>query len=255
MDPVVDPVVDALAAQQAELQGLLGGLTDSDWLAPTRCDGWDVSDVVLHLVQSNEMAVASATGRFAAAVAELAQDAGPARSVDEGVALMVERGRGPTKEQLLERWSSGARRLMDELQAMNLSTRVPWVAGELSARTLATTRMAETWIHTGDIAGAVGITLPPTDRLRLIARLAWRTLPYAFSSAGRTMAGPVAFRLVGPGGEAWDFVPQEPAVTTISGPATDLCAVAARRVDPATTSLVGEGPDADGVLALVRTYA
>jgi hypothetical protein len=34
-----------------------------------------------------------------------------------------------------------------------------------------------------------------------------------------------------------------------------LCAVAARRVAPSATSLVGEGPDADAVLALVRTYA
>ena len=138
---------------------------------------------------------------------------------------------------------------------MDLSTRVTWVAGELSARTLVTTRMAETWIHTGDVAGALGVTLPPSDRLQLIARLAWRTLPYAFSSAGRTMAGPVAFRLVSPGGQPWDFVPDEPASTTISGPAVDLCAVAARRLDPSDTALVGVGPDAEGVLSLVRTYA
>ena len=141
------------------------------------------------------------------------------------------------------------------LSDMDLSSRVPWVAGDLSARTLATTRLAETWIHTGDIADALGVDLEPTDRLRLIARLAWRTLPYAFASSGLTMSGPVAFRLVGPSGEAWEFLPDEPAVTTIRGPAVDLCAVAARRLDPAATALAGEGPDAGDVLALVRTYA
>jgi hypothetical protein len=41
----------------------------------------------------------------------------------------------------------------------------------------------------------------------------------------------------------------------IDGPAVDFCLVAARRVDPAETSLRGAGPDADAVLALVRTYA
>jgi uncharacterized protein (TIGR03084 family) len=138
---------------------------------------------------------------------------------------------------------------------MNLSTRVNWVAGELSARTLVTTRLAETWIHTGDVADAFGVTLPATDRLRLIARLAWRTLPYAFSSAGRTMTGPVAFRLVAPDGGSWDFVPEEPPLTTITGPAVELCDVAARRVEASATSLRGEGPDSDDVLALVRTYA
>jgi len=65
----------------------------------------------------------------------------------------------------------------------------------------------------------------------------------------------VAFLLVSPDGDPWDFVPDEPAVTTISGPAAELCAVAARRVEPSATTLRGVGPDAEGVLALVRTYA
>jgi len=251
----VDAVVDALAAQQAELSDLLGDLTEADWKAPTRCEGWDVADVVLHLAQTNEMAIGSATGRLSEVVAELTEGAGPAGSVDEGAALIVDRERGLPRGELLERWSTGASRLLAVLDAMDLSTRVTWVAGELSARTLATTRVAETWIHTGDVAGALGITLPLTDRLRLIARLAWRTLPYAFSSAGRTMHGPVAFRLVSPSGVAWDFVPGEPVVTTIRGPAADLCAVAARRIEASATALEGEGPDAADVLALVRTYA
>jgi uncharacterized protein (TIGR03084 family) len=251
----VDVVVEALAAQQDELSGLLSGVDDTGWRAPTRCEGWDVGDVVLHLAQSNEMAIASATGRFADAVAELTQGLGPAGSVDDGVARMVERERGLTGTDLRARWSSGANRLLDELNAMDLSTRVTWVAGELSARTLATTRLAETWIHTGDIALALGVTPPATDRLRFIARLAWRTLPYAFSLAGRTMSGPVAFRLVSPRGEAWDFLPEAAAVTTITGSAAELCAVAARRVEASATELRGTGPDADDVLTLVRTYA
>jgi uncharacterized protein (TIGR03084 family) len=251
----VDAVVDALARQQSELRHLLDGLADPDWRAPTRCEGWDVADVVLHLAQSDEVAIASARGRFGDLMAELTAGVEPAASVDDGAASMVARQRGLPPAAVLARWSSGAARLVDVLNDMDLSTRVTWVAGELSARTLATTRMAETWIHSGDVAGALGRTLPPTDNLRLIARLAWRTLPYAFASAGRTMAGPVAFRLVSPTGEAWDFIPEEPAVTTIRGPAAELCAVAARRVEASATSLEGEGPDADHVLALVRTYA
>ena len=105
------------------------------------------------------------------------------------------------------------------------------------------------------MADAIGRTVPPTDRLRLIARLAWRTLPYAFASAGRTMSGPVAFRLDAPSGELWSFLPDDPAVNVISGSAAELCAVAARRIDASATSLHGEGPDARDVLRLVRTYA
>ncbi len=251
----MEPVVEALAAQQAELSALLGGLAPSDWRAPTRCDGWDVSDVVLHLAQSNEMAVGSATGRFAVVLATLTDSIGSTGSVDDGVARMVERERGLTPAELEERWRVGAARLLDALAAIDLSTRVQWAVGLLSARTLATTRQAETWIHTVDVAEAVGVTLPPTDRLQFIARLAWRTLPYAFSSAGRALTGPVAFHLLSPGGEPWDFVPDQPAVTTITGPAVELCAVAARRLDPSATSLTGVGPDTEAVLALIRTYA
>jgi uncharacterized protein (TIGR03084 family) len=251
----VDEVVAALAAQQAELAGVLDSLTETEWRAPTRCTGWDVSDVVLHLVQTDEMAVASAQGRFAEHVTDMVAGAGAPRSVDEGAARLVERGRGLAPADLQARWRQGAAHVVAVLDAMNLSTRVTWVAGELAARTLATTRLAETWIHSGDVADAVGVTLVPTERLRLVARLAWRTLPYAFTSAGHTMAGGVALHLIGPDGEEWDFAPDGPVSTVVTGRAEELCAVAARRIEPTATSLHAEGPDAQAVLALIRTYA
>jgi uncharacterized protein (TIGR03084 family) len=255
----VDPAVEDLAAEQLDLKGLLGSLSDEQWQSATRCEGWDVSDVVIHLALSDEMAIGSAEGRFAEVLAELTdglQTGGSiVGSVDEGVAAMVARERTVSDGDLLERWWSTAKRLTEALDGMDLSKRVMWVTGELSARTMATTRLAETWIHGGDIAGAVGVQQLPTDRLRNISRLAWRTLPYAFSTAGLIMTGPVAFRLTSPSGESWDLVPEEPALTTISGPAVELCDVASRRVDASATTLVGEGPDAREVLALVRTYA
>jgi uncharacterized protein (TIGR03084 family) len=251
----VDPLISDLAAQHAELGTILAGLSSSGWQAPTRCPGWDVADVVLHLTQTDRLAVGSATGTYPAVVAELSRGASMPASIDQAAASMVEAQRGLAHDRLYQQWSSGADRLVATLSAMDLSTRVTWVAGQLSARTLVSTRLAETWIHTGDVAGALDLTLAPTDRLRPIARLAWRTLPYAFASAGLEMAGPVEFRLISPGGDRWDFIPEETAVTTVNGPAVELCDVAARRVDPATTSLHGRGPDFDSVLALVRTYA
>lgn len=252
---VVDPVVSALAQQQAELSEILEGLADDQWGAPTRCEGWDVSDVVLHLCQTNDMATASAEGRFESFFADVADGTGPASTIDEGAAALVAKERGLAPSALFQRWSGSAAAMLAALDSSDMSRRVRWVVGELSLRTLATTRLAETWIHTGDVAGAVGVELAPTERLEPIARLAWRTLPYAFSSAGRKPAGPVAFRLTSPGGLAWEFTPDEPATTTIRGPAVDLCNVAARRVDPASTRLEADGPDGADVLMLVRTYA
>lgn len=258
--PTTDPILAALADQHAELAGLLDGLDEADWRRPSRCEGWSVADVVLHLSQTEEMAVGSVQGRFVEAMSELARgiEGSGAVDVDSGADAMVARDRDTPPGVIFERWLTAADTLDRLLASVDLSLRVTWVAGELSARTLATTRLAETWIHTGDVAWGLGRTLPPADRLRYIARLAWRTLPYAFMRAGRTLSGPVAFELTGPSGERWDFVPDDGfagAVTVIRGDGHELCLVAARRRDPAETSLTGEGPDAAAVLELVRTYA
>jgi uncharacterized protein (TIGR03084 family) len=251
----MDEFVGALAEQQTELRELLAGLTPEQWRAPTRCDGWDAKDVVLHVAQTNEMAIASVDGRFADFLTEVGRGLAPAVDVDDGAARMVERERGMSNDDVRERYSSGAADLLARINATDPHARLQWVAGELSVRTLTTTRLAETWIHTGDVAEAVGVDLVPGRRLQHIARLAWRTLPYAFSRAGRSLAGPVAFELRGPDGDVWNFLPDDPAVTTIRGDGVELCNVAARRVDPAATGLQGEGPDASDVLELVRTYA
>ena len=252
----MDEIVDALAAQQAELTGLLTPLDDAGWARPTPCEGWDVADVVLHLVQTNEMAIGSAEDRLDEVMTELLTGAPTsAGTIDEGAAAMVDLGRGDPGPVLLDRWRTRADALCALLRAGEPTTKVTWVAGRLTLRTLATTRLAETWIHTGDVADALGATLEPSDRIEHIARLAWRTIPYAFQRAGRPLSGPVAFHLTGPSGQAWSFLPDEDPVTVVRGPAAELCGVAARRVDPAATSLIAYGADGDAVLELVRTYA
>lgn len=70
--------------------------------------------------------------------------------------------RGPTGDEVFQRWTATTVRLLAALTASDPSSRVQWVAGDLSVRTLATTRLAETWIHTGDIAAGLGVTFAPT---------------------------------------------------------------------------------------------
>ena len=57
-------VLTALEEQHAELADLLDRLTADDWKRPTRCEGWTVADVVLHLAQTDELALASVQGRL-----------------------------------------------------------------------------------------------------------------------------------------------------------------------------------------------
>jgi uncharacterized protein (TIGR03084 family) len=251
----MDGIVAAVAEQHDELAGVVAVLSDADWQRPTRCEGWTVADVLLHLAQTDELAIASLQGHFADAVNQLTAGTGGLSTSDDGAAAMVARQRGLPTSAIRDRWLEGAASLRGLFDAADGHLRVMWVAGKLSVRTLATTRLAETWIHAGDVADAVRVRLAPADRLRHVARLAWRTLPYAFERAGRELTGPVAFELRGPSGDAWHFAADSDPVTVIRGDGPELCLVAGRRLDPAASSLRGDGPDAEAVLELVRTYA
>jgi uncharacterized protein (TIGR03084 family) len=252
----VDDLLTALAEQHQQLAEVVDSCGAADWARPTRCEGWDVTAVLLHLAQTDELAAASARGELDAQPDGFIGDpATRTRSVDEAAAAQVEVERAAGGDAIRARWHAASRDMQATFETGDPHRRVTWVSGQLSLHTLVATRLSECWIHTDDIASALDIELAPTDRLRHIARLAWRTLPYAFERAGRTMHGPVALELRGPGGEEWHFDPEDRAVTTISGSAAEFCEVAARRMDPGATDLVGDGPDATAVLELVRTYA
>lgn len=254
----MDAVVDALRAQQAELAGYVAHLDEDGLRRPSRCPGWTVADVLLHLAQTNEMAVASVAGVLGSFVQEATGGLAPVGSIDEWAAAYVDLQRAhPAADR--DRWLASAEAQADAFAGCDPAARVEWVAGQLAARTLATTRLTETWIHTVDVAAAFGPPPAPTARLWHTARLVWRTVPYALAQAGLTPAGPVAFELTAPDGSTWSFGADADAdavaATTITGPAADLCEVAGQRATAAQTALTGSGPDAEAVLRLMRTFA
>ncbi len=247
----MEAIVGALRAEHREFDVMLDGLTRSEWERPSRCPGWSVCDVVLHLAQTDELTLTSATGRFADAFGALSGGVG---DVDTAAALAVERERGQVGVAVRDRWRAAAGAVVQMFEECDPSSRLVWVAGELSARTLAATRLSETWIHSGDIVQALGRELAVTDRLWHIARLAWRMLPYAFARSGQELRGPVTVYLDAPDGSIWSFE-ADSAMTTARGPARDFCLVAGRRLSPAMSRLEADGPDAYAVLGLLRTYA
>ena len=44
-----DEVVNGLLAELRNLHGLVATLTEDEWVAPTRCEGWTVSDISAHV--------------------------------------------------------------------------------------------------------------------------------------------------------------------------------------------------------------
>ncbi|MFI6598472.1 maleylpyruvate isomerase family mycothiol-dependent enzyme [Nonomuraea sp. NPDC050536] len=254
---MTDDVFDDLAAEYRQLDAVLEKLTGEQWGAPSAAEGWSVADVVLHLAQSEEV-IAAPTGAAAGAPAGAPTGAPflPADSptgMDELAEQMVAAERGMPPADLLARWREVAMATPETLREHPPGTRLPWVRTSLSPRTLATTRLAEHWAHALDITVPLGIAYPDTDRLRHIAWLAHRTLPYAFTLAGLPGV-PVFCDLTAPGGGRWTY--GDPASETrISGPAADFCRVGARRLAPRDSSLTAEGPGAADALRVVRNYA
>lgn len=247
---MADTVFDDLAAEAVRLDGILGLLTEAQWLADSAADGWSVADVVLHLAQGDEAVAASVGGRAprAGAAADV--------TVDEWAAQAVAAERGEPAEVFL-RWRHGRDASVAALRGADPQTPLQWVAGLVKPSTLATTRLAEYWAHGLDITGPFGIDFPDTTRLRHIAWLAHRTLPYALALAGEAPAA-VRCSLTAPDGEtAWTFGPED-AESQISGPAGIFCRVAAQRLDPgdpAASGLRATGPHGAVALRVVRTYA
>jgi uncharacterized protein (TIGR03084 family) len=242
-------VYDDLGAEQERLAGILGGLDDAQWMSASGAVGWTIADVVLHLAQSEESVLVTASG------GDLRTGRGQAAggTVDERVASLVAAERA-APDVVFARWQRARRAALDALRAADPDRPLEWVAAPVKPATLATTRLAEHWAHGLDIAGPLGAEFPDTGRLRHVAWLAHRTLPYAMTRAGKQPA-PVRCELTAPDGVAvWEFGPAE-AESGIAGPAGDFCRVAARRLAPASSRLRATGPHGDTALRLMRTYA
>jgi uncharacterized protein (TIGR03084 family) len=228
-------VFDDLAAEQERLESILASLDEAQWASASGAAGWTVADVVLHLAQAEEMVAASVEERAAGMVRAQRRDGAPAAAV-------------------FERWQRARLAALAALHGAGQDQPVQWVAGPVKPATLATTRLTEHWAHGLDITGPLGIDFPDSGRLRHVAWLAHRTLPYALSLGG---APPVVvrFELTAPdGSEVWRFGPGD-AGSAISGPAGELCRVAVRRLDPAGSALQADGPDGAAALRWLRTYA
>jgi uncharacterized protein (TIGR03084 family) len=240
-------VMDDFVAETLRLQGILGLLTQPQWQAESGADGWSVADVVLHLAQSDEAVAASADG------ADHRADVAAAGTVDGWAARMVDAER-TTPDLVFARWREARDDAVEALRAADPEVPLQWVAGPMKPATLATTRLAEYWAHGLDITAPLGIDFADTDRLRHIAWLAHRTLPYALSRAGE---GPAAVHcsLTAPDGvTTWTFGPDE-ADSRISGSAAAFCRVAAKRLDPADSGLRAAGPLGATALRVLTTYA
>lgn len=245
----LDGLLADLADESADLDARVGPLPDAHWTRLTPADGWTIAHQIAHLVWTDHMAMLAATDTdaFYASMAYAATD--PEHFIDRG----TEECLAPPTE-LLARWRTGRAALADALKAVPPGARLPWYGTEMSAPSMATARIMETFAHGQDIADTLGHRRVPTTRLRHVAHLGFRTLAHSFVTHDRPAPEePVRVELIGPD-NVWTYGPAG-AANRVTGPALDFCLLVTQRRHRADLALVATGPVADEWLDIAQAFA
>ncbi len=238
----IDPLLlTDLADEQASLDRLLTPLPAAEWVRCTPAPGWTIADQVGHLAVSERAAALALAGRS-----------------DEvfGGRAKEPTGREGEPAALLDAWRTARAATLAAFAPLDDRDRVVWGAGPMSAHSFAEARLMETWAHGLDCYAALDIAPVDTDRLRRIAGLGLRALPYAFSLTKDQPPGDIrniALDLRGPDGTQWWYGPSE-TVDVISGAAGEWCRVVTRRCRAEDTSLRARTPLAALALKVARAY-
>ncbi|MFJ6196104.1 TIGR03084 family metal-binding protein [Micromonospora sp. NPDC092111] len=238
-----------LTGESDQLDALVTGLPPAAWTRPTPAAGWTIAHQIAHLAWTDHVAALAATDptSFYASVTS-APD--PSRLVDDGAEEFL----APPAD-LLDRWRTGRAALAAALAAVPAGDRLPWYGTRMSAASMATARIMETWAHGEDVAEALGVARTPTARLRHVAHLGFRTLGHGFAAHGRALpTAPVRVELTAPDGSTWAFGPAD-AADRVTGPAVDFCLLVTQRRHRADLALVADGPTADAWLDVAQAFA
>jgi uncharacterized protein (TIGR03084 family) len=244
-------VLADLRAECAELDGLVAPLADPQWARETPAPGWTIAHQIAHLAWTDDVATLAATepDEFAAQLqAALAQFD---TFVDQAAAERATQ----SPPELLASWRVGRTRLADALTALPPGTKVPWFGPPMSPMSMATARLMETWAHGQDVADALGVARPVTDRIRHVAHIGVRARNYAYLIRDEALpAEEFRVELVGPSGDMWTWGPVD-AAQRVTGPALDFCLLVTQRRHREDTDLVAEGADAHRWLDIAQAFA
>ncbi|MDQ7803143.1 TIGR03084 family metal-binding protein [Amycolatopsis sp. A133] len=244
-------ILGDLDAETRTIDDVVAELPAAEWARATPAEGWTIAHQIAHLAWTDRKALIAAAHpeHWQAEVEELLK-AGETY-VDDGAAAGAQRPPG----EILEDWRAGREQLAEALAAVPGGQKLPWYGPPMSAASMATARMMETWAHGQDVFDALGRTREPTARLWHIARFGTRTRDFAYLT--HSLAPPAKeFRveLTAPDGSTWAFGPED-AEQKLTGSALDFCLVVTQRRHPADTDLAAHGADVEEWLGIAQAFA
>jgi uncharacterized protein (TIGR03084 family) len=246
-----DAVVADLRAESDALDDLVAGLDDDGWHAATPAPGWTIAHQIAHLWWTDRVSAVAVTDE--AGFGEILKGAAtnPLGFVDEAAEQLATT---PPAEMLAD-WRTARTRLHDALLEVVDGRKLPWFGPPMSAASMATARLMETWAHGLDVADALGVQRPATARLRSIAHIGVRTRDFAFTVHG--LAAPAELfhvELNAPDGSTWSWGPED-AAQRVTGSAEDFCMLVTQRRPRAELDVTAVGDDAAHWLTIAQAFA
>ena len=244
-------MVDDLHAESEALDALVAEVPAQRWALETPAPGWTIAHQIGHLLWTDRVALMSIIDE-----AEFCELVASAQStidtfVDDAADELAEL----PPAQLLADWRRTRKELHAALRAVPDGRKLLWFGPPMSAPSMATARLMETWAHGLDIADALDVVVPPSIRIKSIAHLGVRTRDFSFNVHGLTPpAEPFRVELTAPDGDLWTWGPED-AAQHVSGSALDFCYLVTQRRSPAQLSIVAEGADAQQWLQIAQAFA
>lgn len=246
-----EPMVADLRAESDELDALVADLPAARWSESTPSPGWTIAHQIAHLLWTDRVALTAVTDEagFAAVLEEASKD--PSGFVDAGAEELAL----TPPDELLADWRRTRSRLHDELLTVADGRKLPWFGPPMSAPSMATARLMETWAHGLDVADALGVDRPGTARLKSIAHIGVRTRDFAFAVNGLAPpADPFLVELSAPDGSTWSWGPGD-AAQRVTGSAQDFCMLVTQRRPRSQLDVTATGADAERWLGIAQAFA
>jgi uncharacterized protein (TIGR03084 family) len=246
-----EPMVADLRAESDDLDALVAPLPADRWADRTPAPGWTIAHQIGHLLWTDRVALTAVTDEAGFAEALQTAQSDPTGFVDAGAEELA----ALAPAELLTLWRATRAGLHDALLAVPDGRKLPWFGPPMSAASMATARLMETWAHGLDVADALGVRRPPTERLRSVAHIGVRARDYAFVVNNLTPpAEAFLVELRGPAGDTWSWGPSD-AAQRITGSAEDFCFLVTQRRPLGTLDVTAHGPEAQRWLEIAQAFA
>jgi uncharacterized protein (TIGR03083 family) len=169
IDGSADDQLAPVVRQRRRMETMLAALTDEQWQAPTRCEGWTVQDVIAHINGVNTFWEVSVRAGLAGTPTRMLVGFDPVATP----ASMVDAVRSLTANEVYDQFVAGNDGFLGAIADLDddgWATLAEAPPGHIPIRLLASHALWDGWVHERDIALPLGIT-PSEETDEVVASL------------------------------------------------------------------------------------